>query len=75
MKLTDNFNREQFEFAWWVEIMTNHPICTYYFGPFADPQEAQYSLPGYVEDLEQEEAREIQFQIKLCQPKELTILR
>ena len=75
MKLSDNFNRQQFEFAWWVEIITNNPVCIYYFGPFVNLQEAQHFLPGYVEDLEQEKARDIRSQIKLCQPKELTVLQ
>ncbi|MBV9388620.1 MAG: DUF1816 domain-containing protein [Chroococcidiopsidaceae cyanobacterium CP_BM_ER_R8_30] len=47
----------------------------YYFGPFVNLQEAQHFLPGYVEDLEQEKARDIRSQIKLCQPKELTVLQ
>ncbi|MEH2162085.1 MAG: DUF1816 domain-containing protein [Nostoc sp.] len=24
----------QSEFAWWVEVNTTVPRCTYYFGPF-----------------------------------------
>ncbi|MBW4561020.1 MAG: DUF1816 domain-containing protein [Mojavia pulchra JT2-VF2] len=73
MRLTDNLKQEQFEFAWWVEIITNHPGCTYYFGPFMNSQEAQTFLPAYIEDLEQEGTQEIRFQIQQCQPKELTI--
>ncbi|MBW4573006.1 MAG: DUF1816 domain-containing protein [Tolypothrix carrinoi HA7290-LM1] len=73
MKLTETFKEEQLEFAWWVEIITNQPCCTYYFGPFFSSHEAERFLPGYVEDLEQERCQEIRLQIKQCQPKELTI--
>lgn len=60
-------------FAWWVEIVTDQPRCTYYFGPFMSQQEAQWYLPGYLEDLEQEGHQGIRLQINPCQPEELTI--
>lgn len=59
--------------AWWVEIVTKKPNCTYYFGPFASHREAQLSQLGYIEDLEQERPQLIAIEIKQCQPKELTI--
>lgn len=59
--------------AWWVEIVTKKPDCTYYFGPFASHREAQLSQLGYLEDLEQERPKLIAIEIKQCQPKELTI--
>jgi hypothetical protein len=59
--------------AWWVEIVTKKPDCTYYFGPFASHREAQLSQLGYIEDLEQERPKLIAIEIKQCQPKELTI--
>jgi hypothetical protein len=59
--------------AWWVEIITKKPDCTYYFGPFASHREAQLSQLGYLEDLEQERPKLIAIEIKQCQPKELTI--
>ena len=61
------------ERAWWIEVFTAQPNCTYYFGPFADLQEAQGAMPGYVEDLESESAQGIQAQVKLCKPNQLTI--
>jgi hypothetical protein len=73
MNLTTTFKDEHLEFALWVEITTKQPCCTYYFGPFLSPQEAQWFLPGYVEDLEEEGYEEIRIQFKQCQPKELTI--
>jgi hypothetical protein len=59
--------------AWWVEIVTKKPDCTYYFGPFASHMEAQISQLGYIEDLEQERPKLIAIEIKQCQPEELTI--
>lgn len=60
------------EFGWWVEMVTALPSCTYYFGPFATQQEAEFAQIGYFEDLKQEGAKGITIQIKRCQPKELT---
>ncbi len=60
--------------AWWVEIKTNQPACTYYFGPFDSEVEAITAQGGYIEDLEQEGAQNIQPVVQLCShPNELTI--
>ncbi len=59
--------------AFWVEIVTDHPHCTYYFGPFSTQQEAAASKAGYVEDLETEGALGILVNIKRCKPTNLTI--
>ncbi|MBD1917473.1 MULTISPECIES: DUF1816 domain-containing protein [Cyanophyceae] len=60
--------------AWWVEIKTSQPACTYYFGPFDSESEAHSAKGGYVEDLEQEGAQNIQLMVSLCsRPKQLTI--
>ena len=64
---------EQTGKAWWVEIVTKKPDCTYYFGPFASHREAQVSQLGYIEDLERERPQLIAIEIKQCQPKYLTI--
>jgi Domain of unknown function (DUF1816) len=37
--------------AWWIEIFTAQPKCTYYFGPFAGAEEAYLASKGFVEDL------------------------
>lgn len=58
---------------WWIEVRTNHPHCTYYFGPFDNAFEAQALQPGYLEDLRQEQAQIRLVQIKQCQPQQLTI--
>src|SRR5919202_3435361 len=67
------FYLEKAGMAWWVEIVTKKPDCTYYFGPFASHREAQLSQLGYIEDLERERPQLIAIEIKQCQPKYLTI--
>ncbi|MEO1373425.1 MAG: DUF1816 domain-containing protein [Rivularia sp. (in: cyanobacteria)] len=59
--------------AWWVEIKTRNPKCTYYFGPFLNGTEAKAAVKGYVEDLELEGAQGINVDVKRCKPKALTI--
>jgi hypothetical protein len=59
--------------ALWVEIVTDNPRCTYYFGPFLSEQEAIASKGGYIEDLENEGACGISVTIKRCKPTNLTI--
>jgi hypothetical protein len=62
-----------FGLAFWVEIVTKEPRCTYYFGPFIDEEEANGYVSGYLEDLETEQAQGITFNIKRCKPKQLTV--
>ena len=59
--------------AFWVEIVTDNPRCTYYFGPFLSEKEASDAKSGYVEDLESEGAQGIVVKIKRCKPSNLTI--
>lgn len=60
--------------AWWVEIKTSQPACTYYFGPFDSETEANMAKGGYIEDLEQEGAQNIQTLVQLSSfPEQLTI--
>lgn len=59
--------------AWWVEIVTQSPSCTYYFGPFLSIKEANAAKSGYIEDLEQEGAQGINVNVKRCKPADLTI--
>jgi hypothetical protein len=60
-------------FAYWVEITTDFPKCTYYFGPFLNEGEARDSQGGYLEDLQQEGAQGIAVFVKRCKPNDLTI--
>jgi len=59
--------------AVWVEITTEKPRCTYYFGPFNNPDEAEEAKPGYLEDLRQEGTQGIVATVKRCKPAQLTI--
>ncbi|NET01318.1 MAG: DUF1816 domain-containing protein [Sphaerospermopsis sp. SIO1G2] len=59
--------------AWWVEIITQNPSCTYYFGPFISSVDANSASIGYVEDLEAEGAQGIVVNVKRCKPYVLTI--
>lgn len=62
-----------FGWAWWVEIVTKTPHCTYYFGPFLSVKEAKAAIAGYMEDLEHEGAQDIAITVKRCKPSNLTI--
>jgi hypothetical protein len=59
--------------AWWVEVLTTQPRCTYYFGPFGGVDSATLAVSGYVEDLEGESAQGIKTQVKRCHPDRLTV--
>ena len=59
--------------AWWVEIVTQTPRCTYYFGPFLSVKEANAAKAGYIEDLQQEGAQGIAVIVKRCKPTNLTV--
>lgn len=65
---------ESLGLAWWVEVVTETPRCTYYFGPFMSAKEAQAAQSGYVEDLEQEGAKGFRVGIKRFKPNRLTIV-
>ena len=64
---------EQVGLAWWIEIVTDKPQCTYYFGPFACAKSAQKAVLGYIEDLKQESAQVSAVTFKRVQPRHLTI--
>ncbi|MEO0377516.1 MAG: DUF1816 domain-containing protein [Cyanobacteria bacterium P01_A01_bin.17] len=58
---------------WWLEVQTQLPQCTYYFGPFESSREAKHHRAGYIEDLLNEQAVGLATKIKKCQPEVLTI--
>ncbi len=66
-------NSSQKEADWWVKVTTHQPKHQFYFGPFWTPHEAESQQPGYVEDLREEGAEEITFEIWQGQPEQLTI--
>ncbi|PMB17234.1 DUF1816 domain-containing protein [Fischerella thermalis] len=59
--------------AWWIEVVTKNPTCTYYFGPFISANKAQIEKNGYVEDLIEEGAIIFHIEIKRCRPQNLTL--
>jgi hypothetical protein len=64
---------EIFGLAVWVEIVTDSPRCTYYFGPFLRTSEAEAAKAGYIEDLEAEGSKGINVTVKRCKPQILTV--
>lgn len=62
-----------FGLAWWVEIVTEQPQCTYYFGPFLSAADAETAQSGYLEDLQHEGAQNITTRLKRCKPNQLTV--
>lgn len=64
-----------FGFACWLEITTENPDCVYYFGPFLNQQEAESLMEGYLEDLKEEKATNINIRFKRCKPLNLTVFR
>lgn len=60
--------------SWWVKIHTEIPQCIYYFGPFADAQEAKSHQTGYITDLVQEGAQGISVVTQRGNPKVLTVV-
>lgn len=61
------------EQPWWVVIKTQAPECLYYFGPFDSAEEAGASHSGYLEDLVQEGAQDIQLTVESAVPEKLTV--
>ncbi|WP_434686003.1 DUF1816 domain-containing protein [Pseudanabaena minima] len=64
---------ETFSLAVWIEIVTDSPHCTYYFGPFISEAEAESAKVGYIEDLEAEGSKGLAITIKRCKPENLTV--
>ena len=58
---------------WWVEVDTDSPKRTYYFGPYESKDEASNNTTGYIKDLEKKGAKKISINIKQGrQPSQLT---
>ena len=66
-------NQKTEEFGWWIKIVTDKPLYTYYFGAFDSYSEAVKYKSGYIEDLTEEGSRIINIGIQKCQPTQLTI--
>lgn len=75
MKLKSPISVEETnEFGWWIEIITHHPVCTYYFGDYDTKEKAEWASGFYVEDLKKDGAEEISTEIKYVKAGELTDL-
>jgi hypothetical protein len=59
--------------AVWIEIISDSPRCTYYFGPFVNESEAEAAKVGYIEDLEAEGSKGLAVMVKRCKPEILTV--
>ena len=57
---------------WWVKVLSTHPYCVYYFGPFNSQQEAEANQNGYIQDLEGEGNQGITVEILRAEPTILT---
>ena len=72
-----NFFSSLFGFAatpWWIKITTAEPNCIYFFGPFESEAEALNHQPGFIEDLEGENAQQIETSLQRSEaPDQLTI--
>lgn len=49
---------------WWVEVDTDSPQHTYYFGPYDTKDEASNNTNAYITDLEKKGAKNISIHIK-----------
>lgn len=67
------FFEQQADKDWWVRIKAENPEYTYYFGPFKDREAAQEKLPGFVEDLHNEQAQISDCTVEWCTPPQPTI--
>ena len=57
---------------WWVEVDTDSPKRTYYFGPYDSRQEASDKSNKYIRDLEKKGSKKISINIKQgSQPTQL----
>lgn len=68
-----SLNVENQELAWWIEVRTYQPACTYFFGPFESRNEAIWNQSGYLEDIQAEQPMGIMTNISQTQPEQLTI--
>ncbi|MBE9096597.1 DUF1816 domain-containing protein [Tychonema sp. LEGE 07203] len=59
---------------WWVEVHTDLPKRTYYFGPYETKDKAYNNTNGYITDLKKKGSKKISINIKQGQqPSQLTV--
>lgn len=49
---------------WWVEVDTESPNRTYYFGPYQSRDEASNNTSGYIKDMENKGSKNITINLK-----------
>lgn len=59
------------KFGWWIEIVTNKPKYTYYFGGFDSYWEIKSLKYKYIQDFKKKEIEIVNIQVLQCQPEEL----
>jgi len=72
MNSTNTTKRNQGEVGWWVEIITQSPFCTYYFGAFDTLDRAEIAKSCYVEALEQDGACGISTRVQQGSPTNIS---
>ena len=65
-------DESSYEEAWWLEITTNQPDFEYFFGPFPQKCDVAIRKSGFIKDLYDEGATNIQSDIRWCRPTEIT---
>ncbi|PZD72168.1 hypothetical protein C1752_03754 [Acaryochloris thomasi RCC1774] len=63
---------DDYDQAWWVTVTTQQPNYEYLFGPFKDKKEAEENLSGYIKDLADEGAIQIEAEVCWCKPQAIT---
>lgn len=56
---------------WWVEATTDNPDSLYYFGPFANAEEATEMCPDYRRALHKHGMQQVNFVVRQCYPADL----
>jgi hypothetical protein len=69
---TPQLTEDPIELGWWVEVITEMPLCTYYFGDFDSQEKAEWAKGFYVDELAKDGAEGISTQLKHCQAQDLT---
>ena len=61
--------------AWWAEIETEQPSCTYWFGPFITKRNLKENISSFIKDLSDEGSKNIKHSFVRCKKDEpLTVV-
>ena len=69
----ESTKEQGYEEAWWLRVTTKEPCCEYYFGPFSQRCDVAIRRGGFIKDLYDEGATQIETEILWYRPTELTI--